>query len=257
MDINGESIYGTTASPIGNLPFNGRCTAKPGKLFIHIFDWPENRELVIPGIASEIEQIYLLADPDREPLKFRQEGGDVLIRLAAVQFPGTAFSEHNTVLVIEYSDTLKTAVKPILVDPAQTTHLLPDFAKLSGGRLEYVFHNVWHDPKERGYHLDNWHDLDATASWDIRTIRSGQYEVYMKYGAPAGCEVNAFEISVGDNIIRQNVANTGGWFEYRSFSVGTISLDKDDNLEINIKPSKLGGCALMNLKEIKLVPIIK
>ncbi len=122
---NGESIYGTTASPIGNcLSMGGARRSRENCLYIYSIG--RITEACHLGIASGIEEIYLLADPDRDPLKFRQESGDVLIRLAAVQFPGTAFSEHNTVLVIEYSDTLETAVKPILVDPSSTTYLLPD-----------------------------------------------------------------------------------------------------------------------------------
>jgi alpha-L-fucosidase len=31
MKVNGQSIHGTTASPLGEVPW-GRCTAKPGKL---------------------------------------------------------------------------------------------------------------------------------------------------------------------------------------------------------------------------------
>ena len=43
MDVNGESIYGTTASPFADLTW-GRCTKKVGTdtslLYLHVFDWP-------------------------------------------------------------------------------------------------------------------------------------------------------------------------------------------------------------------------
>ena len=51
MSVNSESIYGTTASPIGSFEW-GRCTLKSGKpdaegqqnhlLYIHVFDWPSD-----------------------------------------------------------------------------------------------------------------------------------------------------------------------------------------------------------------------
>ena len=48
MKVNGESIYGTSASPIGK-PAWGRCTAKTvgGKttLYLHVFDWPKDGKL--------------------------------------------------------------------------------------------------------------------------------------------------------------------------------------------------------------------
>ena len=52
MDVNGEAIYGTQASPFEKLSW-GRCSQKPlpdGKtrLYLHIFDWPADGKLVVP-----------------------------------------------------------------------------------------------------------------------------------------------------------------------------------------------------------------
>ena len=44
LKLNGEAIYGTTASPFRKLDW-GRCTQKPGKLFLHVFDWPQGELL--------------------------------------------------------------------------------------------------------------------------------------------------------------------------------------------------------------------
>ncbi len=67
MDVNGEAIYGTTASPFSNLPW-GRCTKKVTDagttLYLHVFEWPEDGRLVVPGLSSPVERAYLLARPD-------------------------------------------------------------------------------------------------------------------------------------------------------------------------------------------------
>lgn len=39
---NGEAIYGTTQSPFLKLPFEGRCTVKDNRIYLHIFRWPED-----------------------------------------------------------------------------------------------------------------------------------------------------------------------------------------------------------------------
>jgi alpha-L-fucosidase len=257
MDTYGESIYGTTASPIGDLPFNGRCTARPGKLYIHMLDWPEADQIVVPKIGVGVDKIYLLGDPTQRGLSFKQLATDVIIDLPATQLPEEALHACNTVLVIAYSGDLEMIAMPVLVDPAQVTILTPDDAVLSGGDLEYAFHNVWDDLSERGYHLDKWHDTKATASWGLRAIRKGTYDVHIKYGAPPGCSDNVYEISLAGQKIRQSVSDTGGWYTYQSFNAGTVSLDESDALDLVVKPVKLGGCALMNLKEIQLVPVIK
>jgi len=257
MKANGECIYGTTASPLGKLPFSGRCTAKPGKLFIHIFDWPQNREIVIPGLQSKVSKVYLLADPKHQSLSFIQKEQDLLVNLVAEQLPAEAFCEYNTVMVIEYEGELKTLEKPILVDPSSQVYLSPDVAKLSGKNVEYKFYDTWGNLEERGYHVYNWNDLDASLSWKVRTIRTGAYEVYLKYGAPKGCEQNSFTVTIGDQTINGKVQDTDGWYKYQSVNVGQIKLEKSDDLTLTIKPTQLGSCSLMNLKEVKLIPIIR
>ena len=68
MAVNGEAIGGTTASIFASLPF-GRCTVRADgettKLYLHVFDWPADRRLVLPGLASPVTRAYMLHDPER------------------------------------------------------------------------------------------------------------------------------------------------------------------------------------------------
>ncbi|MBD3415014.1 MAG: alpha-L-fucosidase [Candidatus Aminicenantes bacterium] len=65
MDVNEESIYGTTASLFSDLKW-GRSTTKAEKIFLHVFEWPKNRILGVPGFTYEVESIYLLEDPETQ-----------------------------------------------------------------------------------------------------------------------------------------------------------------------------------------------
>ena len=56
MKQNGESIYGTQASPFPAVAW-GRCTQKQTadghtRLYIHVFDWPKDGKLVVPTTAT-------------------------------------------------------------------------------------------------------------------------------------------------------------------------------------------------------------
>ena len=62
MKVNGESIYGTSASPLKAQPAWGRVTKKGDKLYLHVFDWPKDGKLVLEGMVSEPKEIHLLAD---------------------------------------------------------------------------------------------------------------------------------------------------------------------------------------------------
>ncbi len=63
MDINGEAIYGTTASPFYRLTW-GRCTKKihpnGAVLYLHVFDWPKNGKLILEGLKNTPNSIKLL-----------------------------------------------------------------------------------------------------------------------------------------------------------------------------------------------------
>jgi alpha-L-fucosidase len=57
MKVNGESIYGTKASPLPVLPW-GRCTKKihdgNTTLYLDVFNWPANGKLVVPGLTATV-----------------------------------------------------------------------------------------------------------------------------------------------------------------------------------------------------------
>jgi alpha-L-fucosidase len=72
MAVNGEAIYGTSASPFGLFEW-GRCTVKHHgdrhrdvtSLYFHVFEWPSSGVLRIEGLGSEAIGARLLADPER------------------------------------------------------------------------------------------------------------------------------------------------------------------------------------------------
>jgi len=99
MKVNSESIYGTTASPLGTLPW-GRCTAKPGKLYLHVFDWPTNLRLEVPGLKNQVKKAYLLSDRKHTALSVRRELKDKIV----VRIPREAPDAVDTVVVLEIKD---------------------------------------------------------------------------------------------------------------------------------------------------------
>ncbi len=64
MKLNGESVYGTKASPLPALPW-GRCTKREYNgnttLYLEVFNWPADGKLPVPGLSNEIISARLLA----------------------------------------------------------------------------------------------------------------------------------------------------------------------------------------------------
>jgi alpha-L-fucosidase len=71
MKKNGEAIYATTPNPLGAVAW-GRITAKPGRLYLHVFDWPKDGKLIVPAKATrEGAFARFLAENNRAALQVR------------------------------------------------------------------------------------------------------------------------------------------------------------------------------------------
>ena len=124
MKVNGEAIYGTTATCFGSelgaavkakdgyghdttisSANDWRCTVKPGKIYLHLFKWPASGKFELAGLQSKVAKAYLLAD--RKDLTFTQSDSGVTLNL-----PTTAPDKIASVVCVEIADaTAKVAAK--------------------------------------------------------------------------------------------------------------------------------------------------
>jgi alpha-L-fucosidase len=113
MKLNGESIHGTQASPFTFLPW-GRCTQKAIKgntrLYLHVFD-ASAKQIVLPGLGSEIQDVYLLADKTKLP--FTRNGNDYTIDLS-----GITPQAYATTLAVDLKGRAVVYVEPKITAPA-------------------------------------------------------------------------------------------------------------------------------------------
>ncbi|MGQ4386966.1 alpha-L-fucosidase [Streptomyces sp. SAS_270] len=95
MSTYGDSVYGTSGSPFAAEPSWGRCTAKSGKLFAHVFTWPTNGVLQIPEVHNTITRVYLLNAPSTT-LSYTVSGGTINVTV-----PATAPNADVSVVCVE------------------------------------------------------------------------------------------------------------------------------------------------------------
>jgi len=118
MEVNGEAIYGTSASVFGHgsgKPVQGktghgketeassannwRCTTKPGKIYLHLFKWPTTGKFELPGLQSKVTKAYLLAG--QKKLKVQQTATGVTLTL-----PAEAPDKIASVICLEIADAV-------------------------------------------------------------------------------------------------------------------------------------------------------
>lgn len=110
MKVNGESVYGTTASPLKPLAW-GRCTKKSnGKnttLYLSVFNWPADGKLAVPGLNKEIISATLLANGVRlrtEASSSAASGGE---DGTIIHLPVTSPDAIATVIKVEVKGEIK------------------------------------------------------------------------------------------------------------------------------------------------------
>lgn len=114
LKVNGEAVYGAGPTPFGDelgavdttthdkkgnpgfkIAKDWRCTTKPGKLYIHLFNWP-GTSFQLAKVQGKVAKAYLLADARHTSLKVNQKGDTVTVSL-----PAKAPGEIASVMVLE------------------------------------------------------------------------------------------------------------------------------------------------------------
>jgi len=97
LKVNGESIHGTTRSPLRTQPAWGRVTKNGSRLYLHVFYWPTDGRLVIEGLPAEAKEAWLLALPEQKLKVQTAEGG----AKAVIEVPGRAPDAAATVILLK------------------------------------------------------------------------------------------------------------------------------------------------------------
>ena len=101
LKANGQAIYGTTAGPFPQERTAREptepwlSTAASGKLYIHIFNWPKDRTLLLPGLKNRVTSAHILTDPAQAVQ------ADPVVNGVMLKLPPITPDPCATVLVVE------------------------------------------------------------------------------------------------------------------------------------------------------------
>jgi alpha-L-fucosidase len=172
MKVNSESIYGTTASPFGTLDW-GRCTkkeyARGTTLYFHVFDWPVDGNLLIPGLRGRVGQAYLM--DGWKSLDVRAVDAGVVVTV-----PSEAPDDISSVVVVKMVGALE--IEETLPQPNQEGSLVlsVDVAYLHNNEGSEDL-RLQEGQRGGASYLTGWSDEEAWAEWAFEISRPGCYEV--------------------------------------------------------------------------------
>jgi len=245
MKLNSASIYGTTASPFGPLEW-GRCTkkayARGAVLYLHVFDWPDNGRLRVPGLRNEVRNAYLLSD--FRVLQTERDGDDVIVRL-----PGRAPDPIDTVVVLNVDGALDVERPHPALRPGGTVELTADLAYIHNNEGTPDARLREHDGVA---HIGYWTDPHAWVEWSFPVPKAGTYEIRAELSVEQ--PRSRFRIGLPGRLREVEVTSTGGYGNYMEKTLGTIELPGPGTQSFRIQPVP-GHWQPINLRRVILKPV--
>ncbi len=242
MKVNGEAIYDTKASPFKRLPF-GRCTTKvSGKtttLYLHVFDWPTDGQLTIPGLKNHVKKAYLLADRKQRPLKTQLQEDSVVVTL-----PSRAPDASASVIVLKIRE-------PLNIEPRGLTQNRDGSVGLSAIEATTHGHNVRYEAGKERDSLGFWTDASDWVEWEFQVNRPGKFRVFADI---ATLGASSFVISCMGQEVTAQAASTGDYGTFKTLEAGTLELRASGKASLKVTPVN-GHWEPINLRSIRLVPV--
>jgi alpha-L-fucosidase len=240
MRVNGNAIYGTTASPFKRLPW-GRCTQRGSgrntTLYLHVFNWPDDGKLVVPGLQNPVNSARLLAGGGKLKTTRSEEG-------VMVEVPATAPDPISSTVVLKIRGEPEVTTTPITQESDGSVRLMANEADLHG-TLQY---ESGHDKDNIGY----WTHPEDSVSWKFKVERPGRFQVVADIAAEAS---GAFVVQVNGQELQGKAPATRDYTKFRQTKLtGEIELAEPGSVRLIVKPVA-DGWKPMNLRSVTLQPV--
>jgi alpha-L-fucosidase len=240
MQANSEAIYDTTASPFKRLPW-GRCTKmvspNGATLYLHVFNWPKDGKLLVPGLKTQPEKAWLLTDPKKRPLGLTCGGDGVTINT-----PEQAPDPISSTIVLKLPAPPEVTQSGIIQDYDGSIVLPASEARLHG-QIQY----------ETGPQRDNigyWTDPADWADWQVSVTKPGKFDVSAEVAA---LDAGSLELIAGDQKTAGKFTATGDYGKFRVARLGTLEIASTGKVSLALHAVPEGWHPA-NVKAIRLKP---
>ena len=244
MKVNGEAIYGTTASPFSRLAW-GRCTKKVhdggATLYLHVFDWPNDGTLQVPGLKNKVTSARLLATGQTLKVAAGDDG-------AALTVPAASPDPIDAVIEVQVEGPLTIEkVWPKQADDGTVTlpAILADIYNVQGTDTQVEL-------KQDIYNIGYWTGSQCSVQWQFRVDRPGVFEIAAQVAAQD--KDSRAELKIGDKTLTAVFAATGSYDTFQTQRLGTIALEKPGVYTFQIKPIQ-DAWKPINVRAVTLRPL--
>jgi arylsulfatase A-like enzyme len=102
--------------------------------------------------------------------------------------------------------------------------------------------------------LGFWVRQDDWASWDFDVSKPGTFEIEILQGCGPGSGGSQIDFAIGDQTTTATVQETGSFQDFVARRIGTVKLSQAGRHTLSVKPRTKPGAAVMDLRQVRLVP---
>lgn len=244
MSRNHDSIYATSKSPFRKLSFDGRCTRKGDRLYLHVFHWPE-AGLEVTGLKTPVTGARILATG--ETLSVHRSGGaEGELQLSRPK----ALDPYATVVELRLSSA------PVVEQTASALKAANGVFELRGLDAETHGSQVRYESGGGKDNIGYWMDASDYVTWTLDVPHEGDYTVKLRYACEDGSAGSEFTIGAeGGSPIAGTVTGTGGWAMFAESDLSGERLHlKAGKQTVAVRVTRKPGLAVMNLQSLRLAP---
>jgi alpha-L-fucosidase len=249
-----EAIEGTDPTPFGSLAW-GECTRRGNTLFLHVFHWPADKRLIVPGLKTQVKSARLEGG-GQLPVKMQAETveialppqrPEVLIPVVTVELAGPAVASRESFVLNGCPNSLKTGDAAL----AGCQHTKVNWMEKFGD---------W----KHAECVAGWQGADSSATWEFRTVDPGSFYLEVQYTCPAGDDYSEWRVRCGDTGLTFPLIDTGERAKreafggalprFRTYRVGVVDFPKPGAQRLTLGPTGPAGQGI-RISALSLVPV--
>jgi len=217
MDNNSESIYGTEASPFRR-PWWGRCTRKELKngdtrLYLQIFDWPEDQILLVPVNNKAVQCYALSGNQEKYDVEQTEEGLEV-------RLTGAAADEISSVVVLDIKGSPDVPNQNITQNEAGALILNPEQSDLENrGYVSSTHAKLIRAPE---FSYITWKEIRTWMAWPIEIGSDAVFDVFVTVATTSAD--NRIIVEVGEEKAVYPLPDTNGLDSFQRVRIGGINI---------------------------------
>ena len=191
LKVNGEAIYGSTASPFPYEFSWGRMTCKGNRLFVIFFEWPTD-DFELLGLRNVVKEAHALASPERKLAVEQAVNSEMDYTKTTISGFREPFADSRSpegmfpVVVLDLDGEPR--VDEVIFQQPDFTTTLPSFMctiNVPAGRSSDGSEDL--EISRSGF-TDEWRDIESWISWRFKLIKPGNYELRVLSAAPRRSE---------------------------------------------------------------------